>query len=35
MHMLKQNIWDIYAALIVVGAAFLVGGLMLALPHWA
>lgn len=33
MHSLKNHIWDIYAALIVMAAALLVGGLQMALPY--
>jgi hypothetical protein len=33
MHIIKHHKWDIFAALTIVSAAFLVGGLQLALPH--
>lgn len=35
MQTIKHHIWDIYAALIVAGAALMVGGLQLALPYLA
>lgn len=35
MHSLKHHIWDIYAALIVMAAALLVGGLQIVLPYLA
>lgn len=35
MHSLKQYILDIYATLIILAAALLVGGLQMVLPHLA
>lgn len=33
MHGLKHHIWDIYAALVIIGTAAAVGGLQLVLPQ--
>lgn len=33
MQLVRYHKWDIYAALVIVSAAFIVGGLQLALPY--